>query len=375
MGGSPAEAALTERLLERAPADYAPWLDRRRCRDAIERHGLPNARSETWRHTNARRWYEAALRQADCPVESETRIVAPKGVETVDFAQPRAAELAAAHRRRDLDCHPLAAVNRLLLRGGAAIRAPSGASNAVVRLQALAGAFQHVLVAVEAGASLTLIEEPAGYVCRVVEVVVQEGATCRHWRRQAAAADRQCSLIAGTVAADAAYSLAQTSRGAELRRNEVRISLTDEGAQAQVSGVWRLAGREHLDNQIVIEHEGPGGFSRQKYRGIADDDARAIQNGGIRIAPGADRSDAALDAKNLLASDRARVYAKPELVIDASDVQCSHGATVGALDDAALHYLRSRGIGEPEARALLLRGFLRAAIDDVEGAERIGLQP
>ena len=103
------------------------------------------------------------------------------------------------------------------------------------------------------------------------------------------------------------------------------------------------------------------------------DRARAVLNGRIHIAAGAKATDAALNTKNLLATDNAEVYAKPELEIFESDVQCSHGATVGTLDEEAVFFLRSRGLREEAARALLVRGFLREAITDDEAAARLEL--
>ena len=177
------------------------------------------------------------------------------------------------------------------------------------------------------------------------------------------------------LAEGARYALAQSSRGAELRRNDILVTLADVGAQATVHGAWRLGNRDHLDNQITIRHIAPQGYSRQTYRGVVADRARAVLNGRIHIAAGAKATDAALNTKNLVATDHAEVYAKPELTIYESDVRCSHGATVGTLDEEAVFFLRSRGLHERDARALLMRGFLREAIMDDEGAARLELAP
>lgn len=376
MAGSPAEVTLARRLLARRRARYAPWLDRQPSRDVIERLGLPTLRSEQWRHTNVRRWYEAVLANGDHRASGEQAgIAAPSSVAVVDFASAGAADLAAnANRAIDLASQPLAAVNTLLLGAGVVVRAPSGVRDLEpVTIGNLDGAFQHVLVQVGAGASLALIEQPATFTHRIVEAVVAEGGCLRHWRRQAASAERECSLVAVRLDADATYTLAQSARGADLRRNDIDIRLAGAGAEAAVAGAWRLDGNAHLDNQVAVSHVAASGRSRQTYRGIAAGEARAVLNGRIHIAAGANQTDAALSSKNLLASDAAQVFAKPELEIHASDVKCGHGATVGSLDDAAIHYLRSRGIGEEAARALLLRGFLRQAIADAEGAELVGL--
>ena len=374
MAGSPAEVRLAERLLG-GHSDYAPWLDRRPSREVIERIGLPTLRSEEWRHTNVRRWYETVLANGERRIAGGTAIAAPAGVEVLDFANPRAAQLAIGHGVAfDWATQPLAAVNALLLRAGVAIRVPSGTrSTAPLCIDDLDGSFQQVHVHVEAGAALKLIEAPAAFTHRIVLACVGEGGVLEHWRRQGPSTQRECSLVAVRLESQARYALAQSSRGADLRRNDVRITLAGAGAEATVAGAWRLADRDHLDNHIAVSHAAAGASSRQTYRGIAADRARAILNGRIHIAAGASQTDATLSTKNLLAGDSAQVFAKPELEIHASDVKCSHGATVGTLDDAAIHYLRTRGIGEAAGRELLLRGFLREAIADAKGAALVGL--
>lgn len=376
MAGSTTEAtALAERLLavERPPT-YAPWLDRRRSREVIAGQGLPRYNSEAWRHTNPRRWYAAAL-TADGG-GAETRVHAPADVQIAPFDAPDAADLAARHRAHVVDVarHPLAAVNGLLLGAGVVIHMRPGAqASAPVRIESLAAAHQHVIVLVGAGATLTVVEEPSCFVHRLVECSVGAGGRLTHLRRQAASGGCECSLVAAAVAAGGRYELAQVSRGAALRRNELLARVDGPQAHVRIRAAWKLDGREHLDNQVLVRHAVGGGVSRQGYRGVAGGRSRAVQSGTIHIAPGAGGTQATLTAKNLLTSATAQVFGKPALEIHASDVQCSHGATVGALDEAAIHYLRSRGIGEQAARALLVRGFLREAIGDDEGARRLGL--
>ena len=377
MVGSTAEAeALTERLLaagERAPA-YAPWLDRRPGREIIAGQGLPRYNSEGWRHTNPRRWYAAAL--AEDGGAPEIRVQAPAGVEIAPFDAAAAAQLADRHRAGvvDLTRHPLAAVSRLLLGAGVVIHAPEGTqATAPVRIEGLGAAHQHVIVLVGPRAALTVVEEPSTFVHRLVECVVGVGARLTHLRRQAASDRCECSLVAVAIAAEGGYDLAQVSRGAALRRNELVAQVDGPQAHVRIRAAWLLDGGEHLDNQTRVSHAVGGGVSRQRYRGVAGGRSRAVQSGTIHIAPRAGGTEATFTAKNLLTSAGAQVFAKPALEIHASDVKCSHGATVGALDAAAIHYLRSRGIGEQAARALLVRGFLSEAIGDDEGARRLGL--
>ena len=376
MAGSAADAAaLAERILAQGPSAYAPWLDRGPHLDLIERRALPELRAEAWRHTNVARWYQAVLDDTVAPVGSR-RVESPAEVEVVDFGDPRAAELQQQRGEEiyRLSAQPIAAVNALLLGAGVAFRVPAGsAASDPIRIVDLPAAHQRVLVIIESDARVELIEEPSTYTHRLVEVVVQPGGQLVHRRHQAASSHRECSLVAVRVEADAHYELSQLSLGSDLRRNDIIATLAGNGANVALRGAWRLDETRHLDNQVAVHHRAPGGTSRQTYRGVAADRSRAVLNGRIEIAPGAQQSDATLNTKNLLASDTAEVYAKPELEIYANDVKCSHGATVGAIDDDAVHYFRTRGIDEHTARTLFVRGFLREAIDDPDTAQALGL--
>ena len=376
MAGSTTEmagpSALERRLLDLEPSGRSSWLDPAACQAVIAR-GLPDTRGEPWKYTNVNRWYDVALAHRDT---APLGIDAPDGILVVDFDDPRAQPLAAAYRGKTFDLaeQPLAAVNGLLLGAGVAIVVPANwHGDAPVRISEGGPPYQHILLVVERGASITLVEESSGFTHRIVEVVVEAGGHLRHLRRQPPAPTRECSLVAVHLDQEAQYDLGMSSRGAELRRNDVVVTLAGSAAQVTVHGAWRLVGREHLDNQVAIRHVAPQGLSRQTYRGVVADRARAVLNGRIHIAPGAKATDAALNTKNLLATDNAEVYAKPELEIFESDVQCSHGATVGTLDEEAVFFLRSRGLSDEAARALLVRGFLREAITDDEGAARLEL--
>lgn len=377
MAGSTTDAAaLAQRLLDIGERSYAPWLDRREWRDVIERGGLPRPRSEPWKYTNISRWYGAALAAAAAPQRHAPRLHTPREIEVVEFSDRRAAAFVQAWQGRafDLAKQPLAAVNNLLLGAGVVVRVPAGTqATEPVHIEDMGAAYQQVLVLVEEEATLTLIEQPSPFTHRIVEIAVGTDARLRHLRRQAASPNRECSLVGVRVEAGARYALAQSSLGADLRRNDVLATLCGEGAEATIRAAWRLDGHRHLDNQIAVSHAAPSGFSRQTYRGVVGGRARAVLNGRIHIAPRAQATDAALSTKNLLQSTTAEVYAKPELEIHANDVKCSHGATVGTLDEDAIHYLRSRGVAEDTARALLVRGFLREAVEDLEGAERLRL--
>ena len=374
MPGSTTDAeALTRRLLAGAGAGYAPWRDVKRYRAALADVGLPQHRSEAWQHTNVGRWHRAVVSGEGSPSAggdepAPDAITAPDGIQLARFADAKAPALAARQLGNAVDPnrHPLAAANALLLETGIVACVPAGAHDEPVCVGALPGQFQHLLLVVAADAQVELVEAPASYAHRVVEVIVGEGARVTHRRRQGPSTGHECSLVAVQVAERGSYHLAQSCRGATLRRNDIDVTLAAD-AEATITGAWRLDERDHLDTQVTVRHVGPNGTSRQTYRGVAGGQAQAALGGRIHIAAEADGTDAALSTKNLIAGDRAAVFAKPVLEIHASDVRCAHGATVGALDEAAIHYLRSRGIDESAARNLLMRGFLREAIADPAG--------
>jgi Fe-S cluster assembly protein SufD len=152
--------------------------------------------------------------------------------------------------------------------------------------------------------------------------------------------------------------------GAAPSRHDLTVVLTGEGAQADLGGVFLLDGRQHADLQLDLRHDSPDAVSHTTWRAIANDRSRAVFNGQITVAKGADGTDAQLGCKSLLGSAQAEIDAKPVLVIHADDVKCAHGATVGQLDAQALFYLRSRGIDREQARAMLMRAFAVEAFAD-----------
>ena len=145
--------------------------------------------------------------------------------------------------------------------------------------------------------------------------------------------------------------------GADLGRHELSVTLAGRDARFESSGAFKVAGRQHADTQLSVDHAARDTSCDLVWRGIADQRARGVFNGSIRVHAGADGTDARLQNKNLLLSQHAEIDTKPVLEILADEVKASHGATVGELDDTALFYLRSRGIPRDEARAVLTGAF------------------
>ena len=221
------------------------------------------------------------------------------------------------------------------------------------------------------GAVLDLVElhlsaaESPCWANLLTDVDLAPGAKLSHLRVGGAKGrSLRTAWLRGRLAAGAAYASTALALGGDLVRDEIDLRLTGEGASCRLDGLNLATGRDHLDSTLRIAHDAAHCRSDQHYRAVADDHGHAVFQGRIAVAPGAQKSDAHQLHRALLLSDEAVADAKPELEILADDVQCSHGASIGDLDEDALFYLQARGIGRGEARNLLIDAF---AAEIVEG--------
>ena len=149
-------------------------------------------------------------------------------------------------------------------------------------------------------------------------------------------------------------------------RNNLRINLEGEGAETSALGLFLTDKMQHVDNYTVIEHSSPHSTSNQYYKGVLDDTSTGAFNGKIHVHPDAQKTEAFQTNNNILLSDTAKMHTKPRLEIYADDVKCSHGATVGQLDEEALFYLQSRGIPKEESRLMLMDAFTWDVISKIK---------
>jgi Fe-S cluster assembly protein SufD len=201
----------------------------------------------------------------------------------------------------------------------------------------------------------------------VTELAIADNAVVDHYKVQDES--RQAYHIANTQVLQARASRFSThnlSLGGGLVRNEVRVRFDGEGCEATVNGLYLAGGKQHIDNYTVIDHAQPHCASHELYKGILNDQAHGVFNGKIFVRPDAQKTDAKQTNKVLLLSDSATINTKPQLEIFADDVKCTHGATVGQLDAESIFYLRSRGIGLDEARALLTYAFANDVIGRIK---------
>ncbi|MEI8190274.1 MAG: Fe-S cluster assembly protein SufD, partial [candidate division NC10 bacterium] len=192
----------------------------------------------------------------------------------------------------------------------------------------------------------------------VTELVAGDGSVLEHYliERESARAYVIRTLRSQQGRASNLTSHTLLLGGALVRRN-IHPVLAGEGGECLINGLFMAKGRQHMDNYMRVEHLSPRCASRQFYKGVLDDQARGVFHGRIVVHKDAQKTDAKQTNMNLLLSEEAQVDTKPQLEIYADDVKCTHGATVGQIDDDAIFYLRARGIPEASAKALLLFAF------------------
>ena len=230
-----------------------------------------------------------------------------------------------------------------------------------------------------------LVRARAGSRATVVLDFVSEGsgeglvnAVCEIFVEENASLD--CVLLQreGSKAIHIGNLHSQQQRGSQLRahtvtlggalvRNALEAHLGDEGAEVDLRGLYIGSDDEHIDNHTLIDHALPHTISRQVYKGVLGDRSRGVFRGLVHVRPNAQKIDSSQSNKNLLLSEKARIDTRPQLEIHADDVKCSHGSTVGKLDEEALFYLRSRGLSENDARGLLTRGFTAEICEALPG--------
>ena len=208
------------------------------------------------------------------------------------------------------------------------------------------------------------------------EIRVGPGATLRHYKDQNEGAKAFHTATTDVrVAEGGRYENFVLTTGAVLSRNEIAVVLDGRGASCRLDSGYLARGRQHADNTTSIIHAKPHTTSAEVYKGVLDDQARAVFQGRIVVEKDAQKADGHQLNKTILLSDRAEIDTKPELEIFADDVKCSHGAAAGELDEDALFYLRARGIDQTDARRLLVEAFVAEALENIsDGAIRAAFE-
>ncbi|MBV6644776.1 MAG: Fe-S cluster assembly protein SufD [Cyclobacteriaceae bacterium] len=228
-----------------------------------------------------------------------------------------------------------------------------------------------ILVSVESSAAVDITEKSIftnGQVFsnNVTEVLLQQNAKMSLTKLQNH--DEQSVLHDGVhvrQARDSRFDINTFSFAGKMIRNNLNISLDDENCETNMHGLYLLNGTTHVDNHTAVDHKKPHSLSNELYKGIVDGKAKAVFNGKIFVRPGAQQTNAFQSNNNVSLSEGATINTKPQLEIWADDVKCSHGCTIGQLDEEAIFYLRARGLDEVSAKAMLLNAFAEETLQNV----------
>jgi Fe-S cluster assembly protein SufD len=200
----------------------------------------------------------------------------------------------------------------------------------------------------------------------VTRIRVDAGATLRHYKDQNEGLKAfHTAATAVRISENGRYESFVLTTGAALSRNEIAVVLEGRGAACRLDSGYLARGRQHVDNTTAIMHAKPQTTSAEVYKGVLDEQARAVFQGRIVVEKDAQKTDGHQLNKTILLSDRAEIDTKPELEILADDVKCSHGAAAGELDENALFYLRARGIDQTDARRMLVEAFVGETLENI----------
>ncbi len=393
------------------------WLKpiRQAAMDRFGELGFPTKRMEAWKFTNvapiASTRFVPARFELSAEIESKLRVspYADLGCSRLVFLNgtysaqlssldglPKgvwAGSLAEALGKRDRSLEPqlgryaaapddaFTALNTAMMEDGGFVEIPKGCEAGqpihlvFVTTESEQPTVSHPRTLILAGreSQVTLIESHVGltrgvyFTNAVTELVAGENSTVNYCRIQQES-ERAYHVGALQVQQERNSNVTAhlISFGAALARQNATVVLDGEGTECLLNGLYAVDGRQHIDNYTTIDHAKPHASSREVYKGVLDGKAAAVFHGRIIVRQDAQKTDAKQSNRNLLLSDEATVNTKPQLEIYADDVKCTHGATIGQIDDEAVFYLRSRGIGREEARSMLTYAFANEMINQIK---------
>lgn len=392
-----AEAGLLEAFggaIGRLPGDTAVTTQRSTLIGGLKSAGLPTRRRESWHYTDLRSLLSGVPADVPESVSSVTPLIDGAGfLPVVNGATDSAAKIAGASVKRygdslldgsalkDLTVRDsddlIGRLNGSFVGDGYAVHFPDGyQGEKPVEIQLVQGGGftnSRIPASFGAGTRATVIErhvaagtKPA-LVSSVSDILLGEGAEVT-WVivQQQGLADTHLGQIRVKFGKGAKLKLYVINAGGKLVRQDIFIDVDGEGSHLTLRGINLLGGDSHTDVTLVLGHNVENTTSTEIMRNVVFDRARGVFQGQIRVAPGAQKTDAKMSCNTLLLSDEAEFSTKPELEIFADDVVCGHGATVADIDHNHLFYLASRGIPEKQARALLVQAFVQETVEELE---------
>jgi len=407
-----AQFAALER--KRTSSDPA-WLRqiRRAAIDRFAELGFPTTKNEEWKYTNVAPLARVPFQPGPAGVasryepslldfEAAAKLVfvngryahhlsstdgLPSGVKVMNLGAALAgggSALASLEqhlaRYAKFDAHAFVALNTAFIEDGAFVEIPKETRiEKPIRVEFLSApdgqpSLSHPrnLIVVGRGSQVSFVESYQGpeqvyFTNAVTEVAVAENAAVEYVRieQEGAEAFHVATLQFHQARSSVVHSTS-VQFGGSLVREDARTVLDGEGAENTLNGLYVISNRQHVDNHTTIDHAKPHCGSRELYKGVLEGQATGVFNGKIIVRQDAQKTDSKQSNKNLLLSENAVINTKPQLEIFADDVKCTHGATIGQIDQEAVFYLRSRGIGVDEARAMLTQAFANDVIGKIK---------
>lgn len=395
------------------------WLDARRAEaaEALRQVGFPTRRVEEWKYTDVRSLLEQEFSfQAETPVAADESAIDSAKIAGLDchelvfingrFSRTHStnADLpegivitslsgamtknefvleASLNRHLDINKNGFVALNSALLQEGSVLLVPDNHQlekplNIIYMTDGQNANASNVrnLIQIGTNARASIIETYYGkgdtdtFTNSLTEIHLSDGATLQHYRlQQEGSGTFHVGYQHVYQDSNSRYESYAVSLGSRLARTDLDVSLAGKGANCLLNGLYMAREKQHVDNHTRIDHLVPHTSCIENYRGVLNGQSRGVFNGKIVVHKDAQKTDAHLSNLNLLLSSDAEVDTKPELEIYADDVKCSHGATVGQLDEKMLFYLRSRAIDEEVARSLLTYAFAEDVIKDIQFPE------
>jgi Fe-S cluster assembly protein SufD len=388
-----------QEAVERLPGD-ALSASRRAALAHLRKHGLPTTRDEDWKYTDLAPVIDISnrsLQQDSVTASSDglddvidticrsvdaewlvvrNGVIDRESVVRLDQAGVSVTLLSESGGAMEFNA-PLSNLNAALLQDGLRVRVADGEKMGrpigflLVDSAAETPGMTQARVEIDVGANSTasFVEYHASigaaehYANHIAELALGENSHVDFVRIQERGRNHnQTSRLAVVTGRDSEFHHCGFDIGGRLVRNDLHIDISQPGSSVEFNGLYLAGDRQHIDNHTRTDHRVGPARSTQEYRGIVTGRARCVWNGKAIVHQGADGTDAAQANHNLLLSERAEVDAKPELEIYADDVKCSHGTTIGELDETALYYLRTRGLSKHDAEQLLTRAFAQAIV-------------
>lgn len=272
----------------------------------------------------------------------------------------------------DIETHPFAALNTAFFRDGIVVHVTRGITVeqpiVVVHLSTREAdrraVYPRAVIVAEEAAQLCLVEhfvgadEPFALICPVAEIVARQGANVDYYKvQEEGAGSAHLGAVHAEASRDATVHIHSFACGARLARTDIYANLTGPGADVTLNGLYLTTDRQYCDHHTWVNHKAERGTTRQLFKGVLQGRSEAVFDGLVKVFEHAQKIDAQQQNRNLLLGKLALAHSNPRLEIHADDVKCAHGSTVGKLDDEALFYLNTRGIGFDDAQGMLTFAF------------------